>query len=348
MISYSFFILVYLFILNIFFRNLKFLRHNLQNQAHKKINQNSLFQTGGIFFLPIILILIYYYKIDLDIEQNLFSIFLILFFIVGFISDLNSNFHPIKRLLLQIIILLILIYLSKFFVERSGIYILNNLMENFFFKYFFIIFCMVVFINGLNFTDGINLNTTGYLIIILLSVYSISNKINIYNENYLNFLNLLIVSLLVFYISNLFYNNILGDSGVYVLGFVLSVIIINFVNQNLEISPILAINLLWYPAFENLFSIIRKKQNKINAFEPDTNHLHSLVFKYLKLNSNKTDKFNHNFSGILMNLSFIPNMFISIRYYDSPLILFLTTIIYVFFYIFIYICLSRLTYQKIR
>ena len=79
MITYIIFILIYLLILNILFRNFKFLRHNLHNQKHKKINENILYQTGGIFFLPIILVLIYYYKIDLDIKQNLFFIFLIFF-----------------------------------------------------------------------------------------------------------------------------------------------------------------------------------------------------------------------------------------------------------------------------
>ena len=41
-------------------------------------------------------------------------------------------------------------------------------------------------------------------------------------------------------------------------------------------------NLLWYPAYENLFSIIRKINNKNSAFNPDNHHLHHLILIHLK------------------------------------------------------------------
>ena len=34
---------------------------------------------------------------------------------------------------------------------------------------------------------------------------------------------------------------------------------VNFANQNTQIAPLFIVNLLWYPAFENLFTIIRRK-----------------------------------------------------------------------------------------
>ena len=50
----------------------------------------------------------------------------------------------------------------------------------------------------------------------------------------------------------------LGDGGAYLLGFLSSYYLIKFSNLNINISPYYIILLLWYPAFENLFSIIRK------------------------------------------------------------------------------------------
>ena len=38
--------------------------------------------------------------------------------------------------------------------------------------------------------------------------------------------------------------------------------------------------LLWYPAFENLFSLIRRSFKK-NVSEADKLHLHQLIFRYL-------------------------------------------------------------------
>ena len=40
--------------------------------------------------------------------------------------------------------------------------------------------------------------------------------------------------------------------------------------------------LLWYPAFENLFSIIRKQINKISFQTTDNKHLHQYLFKFFK------------------------------------------------------------------
>ena len=40
--------------------------------------------------------------------------------------------------------------------------------------------------------------------------------------------------------------------------------------------------LLWYPCFENLFSIIRKFSLKRSPINADNNHLHQLIFFYLK------------------------------------------------------------------
>ena len=41
-------------------------------------------------------------------------------------------------------------------------------------------------------------------------------------------------------------------------------------------------NLLWYPAYETLFSIIRKVLTKKSALSPDNLHLHQLIYIYLK------------------------------------------------------------------
>ena len=38
----------------------------------------------------------------------------------------------------------------------------------------------------------------------------------------------------------------------------MSIYVIKFINFNSSISSLLALNLLWYPAFENLFTIIRR------------------------------------------------------------------------------------------
>ena len=62
----------------------------------------------------------------------------------------------------------------------------------------------------------------------------------------------------------------------------MSIFIIKFININKDISPLLALNLLWYPAFENLFSISRRILKKNNVSSPDKQHLHQIIFLYIK------------------------------------------------------------------
>ena len=48
------------------------------------------------------------------------------------------------------------------------------------------------------------------------------------------------------------------------------------------ISPFYIILLVWYPCYENLFSIIRKRILNRSTMKPDSNHLHQLIFYYIK------------------------------------------------------------------
>ena len=60
-------------------------------------------------------------------------------------------------------------------------------------------------------------------------------------------------------------------------------LLIKIYDFNQHISPYFIIVLLWYPCFENLFSILRKIYNKKNnPLEPDTEHLHHKLFIYCK------------------------------------------------------------------
>ena len=70
-------------------------------------------------------------------------------------------------------------------------------------------------------------------------------------------------------------------------------------------SPYFFAVLLWYPAYENLFSIIRKISNGKKPFEPDTQHFHQILYSYIifKVKKNKKYKFNCNtLTSILINI----------------------------------------------
>ena len=61
---------------------------------------------------------------------------------------------------------------------------------------------------------------------------------------------------------------------------------IKFHQNYSNISPYYIILLLWYPCFENLFSIIRKFGLNRSPIYPDNNHFHQLTFFILRKNIN--------------------------------------------------------------
>ena len=93
----------------------------------------------------------------------------------------------------------------------------------------------------------------------------------------------------------------MGDNGSYILSVFVGIYLIDLANINVLISPYFVMNLLWYPAYETLFSIIRKVLTKKSALSPDNLHLHQLVYLYLK--DKITYKHHTNsLSGIMINI----------------------------------------------
>ena len=102
----------------------------------------------------------------------------------------------------------------------------------------------------------------------------------------------------------------LGDAGAYVLSFFVGYLILLCHNSNPNISPYFFITLLWYPCYENLFSILRKFKLNKSPIKPDNNHLHQLIFFYLKkkyklknIFANNEDRFNVVIHNTNINLS---------------------------------------------
>lgn len=74
----------------------------------------------------------------------------------------------------------------------------------------------------------------------------------------------------------------LGDGGAYFLGFMLAELAVQLVVRNPGVSPFYALAVLFYPVFETLFSIWRRRFKRgVPVDQPDALHLHQLVFRRL-------------------------------------------------------------------
>ena len=305
-------------------KNIKnfFLEINL-NEKHKKLTQNdNVYFIGGAIFL----ISLFFTSISLY-----FKLFCILIYILGLLSDKKYLFSPNLRLILQSSIILCSIYFLDIRILQTRIDLLDEILRLEFFSILFTAFCLLILINGSNFIDGINGNLITYYLLITGLIFLIKDPNIKLNLSHID-LYIIISSLLIILIFNLKGKIISGDGGAYLISFFWGVNLINFSEGNNLISPFFIVLILWYPAFENLFSIIRKLKLKKSALNADFKHLHQLLFIFIKTKI-KNKNLANNYSGLIISFYNLIIFYVSLKFYHHTQ----TLIIVIVFNIFIYL-----------
>ena len=298
---------------------------NFNGDNHQKfISSKNIPLSGGL-----ILIFTSYYYLNL---LNFTYVFFM--FCVGFLSDVKKINSAKLRFVIQALIVLSVVYFSSIAVPQTKIIFLDQLLENNIFRIFFSIFCILIIINGFNFIDGVNTSLIGYCLIVSLSLHYLDlNGVEI--SKIVNFYNLIPV-LMALFILNFFNKLYLGDGGAYFLGLLFALCLINTYQINNNISPYFMVCLLWYPAFENLFSILRKKIFSRSPLDPDTKHLHQIIFLYLKKNFNIKSIYLNTVTGTIINFYNIISIVTATQFYNHTkiqiLIIIFNIIVYLFFY----------------
>lgn len=325
-------------LLNFFFEKKSFLIDN-KSLSHKSFTSKDAVPISGGFIIFFNLVLL---------SNNYFILFFFfLIFILGIFSDLLIITKPLQKFIIQFLVIFFFLYFLDLKVLSTKVYFIDLFIKNKLFAILFTSFCLLILINGTNFIDGINTLVCGYYILIILTILYVcsQNKLLIYNFDILYYLFL---SLLVIYFFNSFSKVYLGDSGSFLLSFFIGYYLINFSNENLDlvhfISPIFILLLLWYPAFENLFSIIRKIISRNNPSEPDNLHLHHLLFYFLKKKSKKKIIYNNTLTGNIINLFNLISFSVASKFYYHTEYLIFIIVFNVLFYVVVYFYL----YKKLK
>ena len=335
-ITLFFFILFLTLIMN-YILNKKKLFLNSTGRSHQKFaSSTSIPLSGGL----VLILASYYY---LNSSNFIFIACIISIFCLGFLSDINIINSPKLRLIVQIIIISFAVYFSSIVVTTTRIDLFDYFLENKSIQILFSIFCILIIVNGCNFIDGVNTSLIGYCLIISSAFYYLDSK-GIEVSHLIDLYSLIPV-LLVLFILNFFNKLYLGDSGSYLLGLLFSLWLINTYQINNSISPFFIVCLLWYPAFENLFSILRKIKFSRSPINPDVNHLHQLIFYQLKKNFNIDGIYLNTFTGIIINLYNLLSIVLAIQFFSDTQ----SQVIIIIFNIIIYTSVyTKLLLKKIK
>ena len=304
------------------------------------VSINSVLPIGGYF------IIIFYLVINFK-DFNLSSIYLFSIFLIGALSDLKKFNSPKYRFIAQSIIVVLFIIHFDVTIVSTRIDFFDQIIENYIFSIIFVSFCFLILINGTNFIDGLNgLVLFYYLFIVVILKFFGPNLILYKNDLFFNNILIILSFLIILNVLNKIY---LGDGGSYLIGFLFAYYLIGIYEKNPSVSPFYIILLLWYPCFENLFSILRKFKFKKSAAEADTKHFHQLLFYFFSKKINTKNKLIiNNFTSIIINLFNLIIFIIGTKFITKTNIQIFLIFSNLMIYLYIYYMLFKYRYKKIK
>ena len=324
-------ILIFLSLLNliIFFKISKLSKFfNIYDKPDNKLklHKKEIPIIGGIIlalnFSVLFFYQIFFLKEFLSIDLNKLNfleiitglLFILSYFILGLYDD-KINLSPNKKIFFSILIILLAISFNEnLVVKMMSISFIENkiFLDNY--AYFFTIFCILILVNALNFYDGINGQSC---LIFLISFSYLFIKSDMH---YFYIISIILILFILFLnISNKIF---LGDSGIYLLGIILSSSLIY--EHNIQKNIIFADEiffLLLLPGLDLLRLTLKRLLSFKNPFFGDRDHIHHLLINRYSLKVTNL---------ILFLTSIIPIILFSVFTINFFLVFFIFLVIYVF------------------
>lgn len=253
----------------------------LDHPDDRKQHAGSIPLTGGIAITAgVLFAFVIFQQIATTTAANIGYILMggMLMLVLGVASDV-THYSWRKRLVGQLVISVLTLKLTGLSVHEIAGFDLTAVPG---LSLGFTLLAIIGLTNAFNLIDGIDGLTGGIALITIANVFLFSTpKVTLADGAYLA---LIAAALLPYLHANVFGKKeckvFLGDSGSYMLGFVIALSLINFSeNANPTLSPS---SVLWcaaLPILDTIGVMLRRLRNGRSPFQPDRCHLHHLLMK---------------------------------------------------------------------
>lgn len=199
----------------------------------------------------------------------------------GLLEDLTRRVSPRKRLLCAAISAAIAAIWLETHITRTGLVGLDWLVSFTAGSMVLTVFTVAGVANAMNIIDGFNGLASMCAMIMLIGLAYVASEAGDTTVMVLALAG--IGALLGFFVWNFPAGLVfLGDGGAYFVGFYVAELSLLLLARNPEVSPLFPLLLCFYPVFETLFSIYRRRVLHVRAVGmPDGVHLHSLIYRRL-------------------------------------------------------------------
>ena len=319
--NFIIFLVILNFIFLYYFKNISKLYGVYDIPNKRKIHQISTPLIGGFcFFINLSLLFLFciissnFILLNLDlVDKNTLSLFNYFFFlaifIIGFIDDKKDLNPNIKLSILFLLTYTFLNFNEPFVIKFLNFSFINVQVSLGRYDILFTTLCLLLFINACNMFDGMNLQTGIYLTSVIFYFFPFSQSLLI---------TVVSISLLFFLILNFKGKIFMGDSGIYLYSFTISLFFIHFYNERSIIYADTIFLMMMVPGIDMFRLFIVRILKKKNPFQADKNHIHHLLLN------------NYNYKKTIILLSiiiYVPLFLIKIE---------LSNVIILLIYLFIY------------
>ena len=314
-------------------RNFKLQIH--KTQSIQDLHDEDISRLGGF----VILVSFFVFEIFYIKYMDHFTWVLIMIMLTpAFLEDINTTSHPYLRLAVMLIGSFFIVY-NMPLLPQISFGNLNFIFNHQIFQVFFFAIAIVAVMNGQNLIDGVHGLSAVQGLCVFLCILILGLHVN--NFLYIQVSLIIILLLICFLLFNYPLGKIfLGDLGSYLIGLLASFFIIDIFAQNPQLPSWLAVIILFYPAFEIIFSYARKVMAKKSPFYPDNKHLHSTIFHFFDKKKQKKSSKTSNIlvMPVLILLWFSQVLFFifSLRYsfFAIPAIIILSLIYLTYYFAF--------------
>lgn len=271
--------------------------------------------------------------------------------LIGISEDLTKKISITTRLVITTFSALLAGHLLNAWIVRIDIPVLDSVLAIPAFSILFTCIAITGLSNAYNIIDGFNGLASMVAIITLLAIAYVAFRADDF------FIVIAALPMVGALIGFFFWNYprgliFLGDGGAYLIGFWVATLSILTVTRNSQISPWFAVLVNWYPIFETLFSIWRKKihQGK-SPGQADAAHFHSLIYRRIIrwANITNSENFQHQANArtspylwLLSTMAILP----SILCWDKAIYLQLSILLFSFSYVYMYIMIIKFKTPK--
>lgn len=280
---------------------------------------------GGVAIFAALALSTAFSKPWISESYTLFIMATSVIFFVGLLEDLTGRVAPRIRLGAAFVSGLLVIVLLGLWLPRAGIPGFDTLMPYWWVGGSITLLLTVGIANGFNLIDGVNGLAGMTALVAALSFGFIADTAGLPGLSHINLM--LAASLMGFLVLNFPAGKIfLGDSGAYVLGFVLSWLGIGIVINNSEVTPWAILLVLFWPVADTMLAIYRRTSRRRSTMAPDRLHVHQLVMRVLEMRGVPQRVANPMTTLILMPFIVAPAI-LGVVLWDEPLLAFLCAVI---------------------